>query len=198
MAGICIAISTAAYLNCDSTITKALVSCFGFLMIFIFGFSLFSTKVGYALKKSRWYNFDLIIILVGNLIGSIVTGLIFMFALPPQAKSAAIVAVGMGLEKGALSQFILAFFCGMIICLANEVYNRLDDRTERMLASFVCIAAFVIPGFEHFLANAAVLAISGQWSGQAVLFLLLAVVGNAAGAIVLSTLKDYIGLDYED
>lgn len=198
MAGVCIAVSGAACLNSDSTIAQALVSCFGYIAIFSFGFGLFSTRVCYALNKSKWYNFDLVIFWVGNLIGAIVTGLLFMLSGLAPGKEIAAATLQQSLDKGAVSHFILAFFCGMLICFAYEIYNRLDDRVERLLAMCICIAAFVIPGFEHFLTNAFYIAVSGEWSGKAIGFLLLATIGNAAGGIALMAIKNFTGMDYED
>lgn len=51
--GLCIGIGGMVYLNCENKVVGAFMFCIGLLTILLFGFNLYTGKVGYTARISR-------------------------------------------------------------------------------------------------------------------------------------------------
>ncbi|MDE6678614.1 MAG: formate/nitrite transporter family protein, partial [Ruminococcus sp.] len=71
--GFAIGIGGVVYLSCDNKYIGAFLFGTGLFVILSFGFNLFTGKVGYAVENKPAYLIDLLVIWLGNLIGTAIT-----------------------------------------------------------------------------------------------------------------------------
>ena len=128
LAGVCIGIGGTVFLSCDSRIAGALFFCVGLFTICTFGFNLFTGKVGYILENSPSYAGFLLLVWLGNLLGTAAVG--YALRLTRAADVLAAKAASLceaKLNDSLLSIFILSVFCNILPFYANktdcELYN---------------------------------------------------------------------------
>lgn len=99
---------------------------------------------------------------LGNLIGCIIIGFIFIKSgsgsnifpsyLPKLVEAKTSMDISSLVLKGIM--------CNFVVCIATYANVKLKSESAKMIAMFWLIAAFVIAGFEHSIANMGVFAIS--------------------------------------
>ena len=85
------------------------------------------------------------------------------------------------LSDNLLSTFILAIFCGILMSIAVGTFKKLPNILGT-LAVFLCVAVFILAGFEHCVANMFFFALSSS-PADYLLTLLVAIAGNSLGGI---------------
>ena len=60
---------------------------------------------------------------------------------------------------------------------------------HKYLALFLGVAVFAISGFEHCVANMYFISLTGSWSADAVLFIIVNTVGNSLGGLLVPAVK---------
>lgn len=173
----CIALGLYAFLHLD-TVVGSFVFSVGLLSVFTLNFYLYTGLVPYSEFKSIPF---LLHVLVGNAVGCSIMLLL------PQMTSASIIAAGK-LSEPLFSVFIDAVFCNMLIYFAVEA-NKKNNTTAVVLS----VAAFIICGFEHSVANVALFTAARMFSVDVVVHILVAVIGNAVGGILIR--KVHCGVD---
>ena len=182
LAGLSISIGGTVFLLSGNKILGAVFFTVGLFCVCAFGFSLFTGKVCYVFDNDKKYAFSLILIWLGNLIGSLLVGLLLLQTrLGPELIEKAAPVCKAKLEQGYLSAFILAFFCDIMIYIGVEGYKSIPHEFGKYLALFFGVTVFVICGFEHCVANMFYFTVGKAWSVEAVFYLLIMTVGNAAG-----------------
>ena len=185
LAGMAIGIGGAVYLSVESSVVGALLFSVGLYAICAHGLHLFTGKVGYLVGESPAYLGQLAVIWAGNFAG---TGLT---ALALRASRAASMAVRAGamcetkLGDGLLSLFLLAVFCGLLMFIAVDGYKR----TQNPLILILCVAVFILCGFEHCIADMFYFAVSSTLGAQALLRLAVITLGNSAGGVLIPLLR---------
>lgn len=178
LAGVCIGIGGAVYLSVDNKIAGAVLFAVGLYIICTQGLFLFTGKVGYLFEKSPAYLLDLAVIWLGNLAGTGLTAAALRMTRVGEGlaqKAAQLCAVKNG--DSPVSIFLLAIFCGMLMYSAVEGYRR----TGNPLILFFCVAAFILSGFEHVVADMVYYFLAGEMSGRMLPVLLAATAGNSVG-----------------
>lgn len=184
LAGIFIGIGGTAYLMVDTKIIGALLFSVGLFAICTMKFNLFTGKVCYALNNGFDYNINLILIWVGNLIGTFLVGFLESFtSLDIQQK--AIKLCEAKLDQSLLSAFILAFFCNILIYLAVEGFSSNKDSLGKYLSILFGVVVFIMCGFEHCVANMYYFSVAGMWSIQTIMCILIMTIGNALGGLFI-------------
>ncbi len=186
LTGIAIGIGGTVYLSCENKVAGAFLFGTGLFTILTFGFLLFTGKVGYAVENKPSYLLDLAVIWLGNLLGAMLTGglvLLTRIGSGISEKAAALCSVKFG--DSLPSIFILAFFCGILMFIAADGYKNIKNPAGQMLAVFLPVMTFIISGFEHCVANMYYFTAAKAWSGNALLYMLVMSLGNAAGGILI-------------
>lgn len=195
LAGLCVSIGGVAFLSVENRVIGALLFTVGLFTICTFGFSLFTGKVCYALQNDvRRYSAELLIIWIGNLAGAWLTAaLVRLTRIAPISERAADMC-NIKLNDSLLSLFILGVFCNMLIYIAVEGYKKNPHELGRYLSLFFGVAVFILCGFEHSVADMFYFSVSGMWSGDALLRVVVISVGNAAGGILFAECRRYFEL----
>lgn len=172
LAGILIALAGHIYLNCSNKIVGAFLFSIGLIGVIVLKASLYTGKVGYV--KTKKDIFEILIVLVFNLVSAYLVGLLvkssYDLGLPYEAR----------LLKSEFRVFLDGVFCGMLIYLAVELYKK----TNSLIPVIMCVMAFILAGFEHSIADAYYMGVTGL-SAKGLLYMLLIVLGNAVGSLVL-------------
>lgn len=167
-AGFLIALAADLYLQAPKPL-GALLFCFALYFICLFELNLFTGKIGWFGVKSIPYLW----ILVGNFIG--VAAAVFLLPLSPQIIETAQAVVETKAALSVPAAFANGAMCGVLMFIA--VYSWAKGFAA---GCFLCVATFILCGFEHSIADMAYMAMAGNWSWN----LAWIILGNAAGAII--------------
>ena len=186
LAGVMISIGGTIYLTCESKLLGAFLFSIGLYAICAFGLNLYTGKIGYVIDNKPKYLIELLITLIGNLIGTVACGyLLFLSRIGDKLRSTASVICDVKLNDNLLSIFILAIFCGIIMYLAVDLFKRLGDFGKYM-GIFMGITVFILAGFEHCVANMYYFSAANMWTWKTVLYVLVMIAGNSVGSILLA------------
>lgn len=169
-AGIAIAIGAMVYVNVGG-VAGAVLFSIGLLTVFTLGLNLYTGQVGFYSKPADLL--DYLLCLLGNLIGTA-----FALLLPKDMVSD-LAAAKLALPIGIV--FLKAFLCGTLIYIAVIAYRR----SQWYITPFA-VASFILCGAEHCIADACYFIGARIFTLQTVGFLLVTILGNAAGAILLN------------
>lgn len=181
LAGLAIGVGGTVFLSIPDSVVGALMFTVGLFVICLHGLNLFTGKVGYLVGKPVSYLWDLLVIWLGNLAGTFLAG---ASARASRIGGIAQRAQGMcdvKLNDSLLSLFLLAIFCGLLMYAAVEGYKT----SKQPLILFACVAAFILCGFEHCIADMYYFSVAGMWSWNALLRILLITLGNALGGVLI-------------
>ena len=175
LAGMMIAIGGYAFLGCENRVVGALLFTVGLITITLFGFDLYTGRVGYWLTQTsaeRWQT---------------------LFSLPCNAVAACwqecsrrpagevLALCEARLAKSPTTLLTDGFFCGVLIYICVEIYKTRGT----VKGILICIPTFILCGFEHSVADLFYFANARIFSGQAMGAVLLVALGNAAGALLI-------------
>lgn len=115
---------------------------------FVMAFGAFDKKVSWKDVGKVW-----LVSYIGNFVGCVILGLIFVLA---GASGTADYYTSFIPNKLALSgsvMFFRAILCNFFVCLGVLCGIKLKEESAKVPMIILCIAAFVISGFEHCVAN---------------------------------------------
>lgn len=181
LAGLAIGVGCTVYLSLDNRIAGAILFAVGLYMICVHGLYLFTGKVGYLADKGAGYLPELGVIWLGNLAGTWLAGTALRMTRIQGVgeKAAAMCAVKNG--DSLLSLLILGVFCGILMFAAVDGYKKCGH--PLLLAG--CVAAFILCGFEHCIADMFYYAAAGAWSLRSLLCVAVITLGNALGGMLI-------------
>ena len=161
----------------------------GLMGVCLLGANLFTGKVGYLLEQKPIFLLDLLIMAIGNIIGALAVGYIcgFLFSgwtVPLTSKFI------YGEGSSFLESFLRAIGAGLFVYLAVECFKRIPSYPAKLLMVLMSIATMVLTGCNHSIANVFYFAycqvrVSGFDAINAILSVLVALVGNALGSLLL-------------
>ena len=175
LAGLMISIGGYVFLGCENRVVGALFFTVGLITITLFGFDLYTGKVGYWLSQSGAERGQTLLSLPCNAIGCLLAGL------ARQPAGAVLALCEARLAKAPLTLLVDGIFCGILIFICVEIYKTRGT----VLGILICIPTFILCGFEHSVADIFYFANARIFSGQAVVVVLLVALGNALGALLI-------------
>ena len=188
MAGIMICIGAVILLSCESKVLGAFLFAIGLLTILVFKLNLFTGKVGYILDNKPSYLIEVGITWLGNIVGTFIAAYVIKFTRIYAGFDRLDGMVETKLNDSMLSIFILSIFCGILMFIAVDTFNKRQDTITGVIAVFVCVMTFILAGFEHCVANMAYFSLAGAWSLHALWYMIIMSVGNLVGGLVIPVL----------
>jgi formate/nitrite transporter FocA (FNT family) len=192
LAGIMIGIGGVVYLSADIKPVGALLFAIGLFVICTWGFNLYTGKIGYLVNNGLSYIKELLVILLGNLAGTYLAGILIRSTRLSGVVENAVAVCATKLADGLPSIFILAFFCGALMYLGVEGYRTIADPLGKYLSVFLAVMVFILSGFEHCVANMFYFSVAAVWSLRSAAFMLVMILGNSAGSLFFSFMKHLI------
>lgn len=186
LAGIMIGIGGTIYLSIDNNVVGASLFGIGLFMIVIYGFNLYTGKIGYLVDNFNFkYIKMLVITLIGNFIGTFFVGYILKFTrIYSLIHDKAKLLVNVKLDDSLISILILAFFCGILMYLAVNTSKENKD-ISKYLGVFLGVIVFILCGFEHCIANMYYFSVANIWNLNTLLYLLIMILGNSLGGMLI-------------
>ena len=191
LAGVMISIGGTIYLMLDRSPLGAFLFAIGLFMICVNGYNLYTGKIGYLVNNKLKYLIELIITLLGNLIGTISSGYVLSLTrIGETLRERASIICNIKLDDSLLSIFILSVFCGILMYLAVDLYKKVNN-FGKYIAVFICVTVFILCGFEHCVANMYYFSVANMWDVKTILYVYVMVMGNSVGSILLALGNKY-------
>lgn len=181
LAGLAIGIGGITFLSIDEKIVGALMFTVGLYTICTQGLSLFTGKVGYLVNEKPSYLVTLAVIWLGNLAGTWISAQAALASRISAISERAAAMCEAKANDSFSSLFLLAIFCGMLMYIAVDGYKQ----TKNPIILFVCVAGFILCGFEHCIADMFYFSLAGCWSADILLRTLVITLGNALGGVLI-------------
>ena len=195
MAGVMIAfggLTNVTLISRNLALAGNLLFVLGLLGICFFSFNLYTGKVGYVFNNKPAFLLDLLLMYIGNFIGSITIGYLIRVTSLYTSLDETIMSIVINKTNisgtNLLSLFILSLLCGILVFLSVELYKREIHSLFKVVGIFLFISCFVICGFEHCIANMFYFALSNSYFVYPLgsfLNLLIVTIGNSIGAILI-------------
>ena len=189
LAGVMVSIGGTVLLSVDNRYIGAALFSIALLVICYFGFNLYTGKVGFLWNTHGRAELSMAFLgLLGNLIGAVLSALLITAALP-QLRETAIAACEKRLMQLPVQTLLRGFFCGILMYSAVWIY-----REKKTAAGILfCIPVFILAGFEHSVADMFYFALAGLFTPKALVFILLAVLGNSLGGMFIPAVQSLKG-----
>ena len=192
--GIFIGLAGTVFLSIPNKFAGAFLFGFGLLTIVCCGFKLYTGAVGYLVlqgKKAPAYLLTLLVIWIGNWIGTFLVGTALRYSRVGSAlaaRSQGLCAVKMA--DSWISLLVLSFFCGILMFLAVDTFRRKDEYPGviRMVMVFICVMVFILSGFEHCVADMYYFSVAGMWTADSLVRTVWMTFGNSLGGCLLPLL----------
>lgn len=190
-AGICIGIGGVVYLMCPSKPLGAFMFAVGLCTILIFGLNLYTGMVGYALDNKPVYIVKLLIVWLGNFAGTATVG--GLMRLTRAGENITQIAEGVvkaKLDDGLLSLFILGIFCGILMFIGVDCFKKQWAQKDfaAIFMPVICVAVFIVAGFEHCIADMFYFVIAGK-GAEGIVPLIAITLGNSVGGLLIPAIK---------
>ena len=176
-AGFMIGLGGIVYLSVEDRVVGSLLFSFGLLTIVTQGFCLYTGKIGFVKELKELLH--MAVIIVGNYIGTFLAAC-SMKAVRPDMGSLGLVQKK--LDNDVFDVFILSAFCGVMMYLAIDNYNK----SKNILFIIAPVMIFILSGFEHSVANMFYFHFAGAYSFKAFGYLIVMLAGNGIGAKLFS------------
>lgn len=189
LAGISISLAGFIFLSVDNKYLGSVLFTLGLFLVCTRSYDLYTGKVCYYKTKQDIKN--LLIIILGNFIGTNITGLLLRGTRYVQALSTkATSIIDIKLSDNLLSLFILAIICNVFIFVAVDGYKKSKDNVSKYLSLFFGVIGFVITGTEHVVADMFYFAVAGNYTSKAFIVLLIVFLGNTVGGRLYSLIEE--------
>lgn len=179
LSGILIGISGLLYISCPNKVLASFLFSLGLISIIILSLDLYTGKIAYINFNLKEIS-HLMRMLFYNTLGALLVGIIGKFIYNFDISEMIVNKI----FQPWYSTLIRSIFCGALIYLAVELYKT----TKNIITIILPIAAFIICGFEHCIANAFYFAVNFGLSWAVVTHWLMSIIGNSLGAIILHRL----------
>ena len=185
-AGILIGIGGCVYLSVKDPVAGSFLFSLGLLTICIYGMNLYTGKIGYILVNKIEYVYELLISLLGNLMGAFLVGKLMLLTRYATIQKRAVEITSLKLNDNLLSIFVLSIFCGMLMYIAVNNYKKENNEIGKYIGIFMCVMVFILCGFEHCVANMFYFSVASVWSFKTLLYVIIMILGNSVGSILIA------------
>ncbi|ASW43183.1 formate/nitrite transporter family protein [Clostridium isatidis] len=163
----------------------------------------FIMALGALTKEVSWVEVIKVWIVsfVGNLLGSILAGLMFVQTGLASGTTGEFIAKASALKMSLPVNELLfrGIFCNMLVCLAIWCSFKCKEEVSKLIMIFWCLFAFITTGFEHSIANMTLLTIGlASPLGQVVSIggyaynIFVVTLGNMIGGVIFLAIPYYI------
>lgn len=200
-AGIAIGLGAYAYTATHSRYLGGFLFSFGMFAVCAFSLPLYTGQISY-LGRGDVKAHHFLSMLPANILGAILVGLL---SSPVEGGSDVREIVLGKLSQPVYQSFFTAVLCGAVIFLIVDAFRRGKDPVGRWLGVILGVPVFVISRLENSIPNIFFIAAAykqfGLLDDRSIMFMLLTLLGNGAGAMLLHLLIEppmRLGLTHKD
>ncbi len=211
LSGITLGVGGMVSFSSDNRYVGAFLFSLGLFTIVQFRYGLFTGKVGYIVNREPAYILEVLVTLISNAAGTFISAILLrqtrffttvVSGMEQTIEERVSAAVDGKIHDDPLSIFVLAAFCGMLMFTAVEVNRQCRAKGNFVGALFGVVfpvVVFIICGFNHCIADMFYYFFCGCPDvPAAILYFVLAVLGNAAGGMFIPAMKKLSNLPLED
>lgn len=211
LSGITLGVGGMVSFSSDNRYVGAFLFSLGLFTIVQFRYGLFTGKVGYIVNREPAYILEVLVTLISNAVGTFISAILLrqtrffttvVSGMEQTIEERVSAAVDGKIHDDPLSIFVLAAFCGMLMFTAVEVNRQCRAKGNFVGALFGVVfpvVVFIICGFNHCIADMFYYFFCGCPDvPAAILYFVLAVLGNAAGGMFIPAMKKLSNLPLED
>lgn len=186
LAGFSIGLGGMIYLSVDNKIVGSALFSIGLFLVLTMGLSLFTGKVCYVLEGKIGKNIvNMLIIWIGNFIGSLIlTSIIRNTRQCASLSDRATVLCEIKNSDSFLSLFLLGILCNIFIFIAVDEYKNNEHILGKYLAIILGVMGFILIGSEHCVADMFYYNMSGAYTLDIFLRLIVITIGNSVGGVL--------------
>ena len=191
LAGIMIVIGATIYLMIKeiNVIVGSLFFALGLFTIIHYKLHLYTGKVGFLLDNKKSYLLELLVCLLGNMVGVILlSSMIKLSRIGTSLETICIPMVNLKQNDNLLSIFIMSFMCGIMIYLAVIGHRDSEYPLGKVLFCFLSVSVFILCSFDHCIANAVYYTYAGEFGLKVILYFIVMIIGNGIGSITFDYL----------
>lgn len=211
LSGVTLGVGGMVSFSSDNRYIGAFLFSLGLFTIVQFRYGLFTGKVGYIVNREPAYILEVLVTLASNAIGTFISAILLrqtrfftavVSGMDQTIEERVTAAVDGKIHDNPLSIFVLAAFCGMLMFTAVEVNRQCRAKGNFVGALFGVVfpvVVFIICGFNHCIADMFYYFFCGCPDvPAAILYFVLAILGNAAGGMFIPAMKKLSNLPLED
>lgn len=192
LSGLMIGVGGTVYLSCDNKYIGGFLFSFGLFTIIQYGFNLYTGKVGYIPERKPAYIIDVLLIFLGNGIGTGLAAFLLRFTRIWNGihEKAEVIFDGK-MSDSIASKFILGIFCGLLMYLAVENARNCREKqndTSMVFGVALPVMVFIFSGFNHSVADFFYMFVS-HVTPDRLLYLVIVMLGNAVGGMLIPICK---------
>ncbi len=154
----------------------------GLMSVLVFKMDLFTGKAG-LLSSDEITPRRLLDIWSGNLMGAFLIGALVTLSYDEPAIMAARKICDVRIANGFLMNCCLGIYCGLLMYIAVTGYQK----TEKFIIAVMPVAAFILAGFNHCVADMFYVFVSGEFESWWTL--IPTTIGNVIGCNIIPLLK---------
>lgn len=177
----------------NANIIGPLFGVLGVLLICLYGYNLYTFKVGYVFENKVDYLIEVILSLVGNIIG------VFLMSLMLRATSLMsdgseflnVVNSYMSsrVEEDFFSMIILSFIGGIVAYFGYNTYKKAEQPIAKFLTLILCVGAIYICGLKEGITDMFIYSVYKLFDGALALKIFYIILGNTFGALLIPLLN---------
>lgn len=190
MAGVIVGLGGIVLLTVKNTYLGSFLFAGALFIILSLEYDLFTGQVGYFFYKERKpYSIHLLIVLLGNLVGTFLTAMLIRSTrLGPDLIAAAQLKTNVKMHDSVISLMILGFFCNMFVTNATHQFKYNPYQVGKYVAIFVSIMTFALSGYEHSIADSFFFFLGGEYNILVLRAFLAVLFGNILGGLIIPTI----------
>jgi len=185
LGGASISVGGVVFINTPNAIAGSFLFSLGLFLVCHFKWGLYTGRVQKLVEVSVKSVPELIIVYLGNLLGTLSVGYLIRLC----GKAEAILKVESlaqyKLSLPLLNVLILSFFCGVMMYVAVTGFKKIEDPVGKHLAVILPVMVFINSGFEHSIADLFYISAANAWGIEAVKFSIAAAIGNLIGGCAI-------------
>jgi formate/nitrite transporter FocA (FNT family) len=202
LSGMMIGIGGMVSLSSENRYMGALLFSLGLFCIVQFQYGLYTGKVGYLVNRELSYIAEVVVTLLGNALGTLVTALLLrqvrffttnVSNLDVTISDRVNTTILAKLNDNPISILVLAIFCGILMFTAVEGSRKCKESQNFVGGLFVVvmpIMVFIICGFNHCIADMFYYFLAGcPQPAKAAIYFPLVIIGNGIGGVIIPLLK---------
>lgn len=193
MGGIAISMGGMIYIRAENHVIGAFLFSIGLFTIYTFGLDLYTGKVCLILNKPVKFLGTVLLVYLGNAVGTAVSGYVLRATKQAQYLDHAKELASLKLADNLFSTFIMAVMCGLLMCIAVLGFMNIKDGVGRYLALILPVMVFILSGYEHSIADMFYFSFANAWGGKAFLYINVIAIGNLIGGCTLPLAEKMTG-----
>lgn len=128
-AGVLISMGIVVNLSCDNRLAEAVLFSFGLTFILLMKLNLYTGKIGYLSTNKDLR--DLTVILLGNVLGVILSSILFCLLLSPDILSDMVNVAVSKMDMDYVKLYLRSIPCGVLMYLGVESFRRTNNPCTR-------------------------------------------------------------------